>query len=68
MVWHLHTPPIGIGECECELELLSRRAIRQELRDLVQQKDPPRVRDWKGKIACVMSEEPPGLLGIDIEN
>ncbi|KAF8515948.1 hypothetical protein JB92DRAFT_2912647 [Gautieria morchelliformis] len=67
MVWHLHTPPMGIGECQCELELLSPGMIRQQLRVLAQEKDPQRVRDWKGKIACVVNERRSGLRGIDME-
>ncbi|KAF8494504.1 hypothetical protein JB92DRAFT_3147130 [Gautieria morchelliformis] len=61
MVWHLRTPRLKLGECHCELELLSPSGIRQALRTLTQKKPWERVRDWKGKMTDVFSGEPLGL-------
>jgi hypothetical protein len=61
MVWHLRTPCLKLGECHCELELLSPSGIRQALQRLTQSGYPKLVRDWKGKMADVFSGEPLGL-------
>ena len=61
MVWHLRTSQLKLGESHWELELLSPNTIRQELQNLMEEKCPERVRDWKGKIAGLFNEQPLGL-------
>ncbi|KAF8485557.1 hypothetical protein JB92DRAFT_3131203 [Gautieria morchelliformis] len=58
MVWHLRRLTIEV--CRWELELLSPRLIQEKLQDL-SENDLERVRDWEGKMACLLSQEPLAL-------
>ena len=71
MAWHLRTTPSPrMRECDCELELLWPKYIRHELRRVWEEREdsvnyPKQVRDWKGKMADLFDEAPPGLVILD---
>jgi hypothetical protein len=64
MIWHLHAVPAGAGECHCDLELLSPRTIRTNLRRQARGKQ---VCDWRGRLARLLREGPSALSKVEIE-
>jgi len=73
MVWHWRrfsshsqVSRLPLVHSRWELELLSPRLLRQELRKRAQADDPERVCDWRDKLAGIFEEEPLGL-GEDVE-